>query len=809
VIGGPARTRVSLFVALALAICRLAQAGTVVTVGASAVVVFEKPDKRATRIYTARPQTALELVAREGDWYWVVVPPDDYGVKRAGWVPVAAITDPRAASIEQGRLAGGPVLETSSTPAKVAEPQPQPTPSVSIVVVPRPSLAGTISEDRARPDVGAHGPMDADSADWRADPKAPATSGRPRPSARPSGLPVPPEPVGGEPRGQQSVMGTWFIPRSLRGSLTADYQNATGLQDPGRTDVRFVGGGGTITAAFAVLDPRIFSVDFSGELQANRATNDAGGRSYRTTTSLRNYHLAFGILSGRRFPLNVYTDRLSADNNLQPSGATLELSQRLRGVRTGSGFSWEVNDAHLPRIRLTASTSTQTDEHDYLFGNNSSNREQRAELRASRDYAAGRYDLDFTHDRFSYDVPAMGVRSGSGTDSFVAIGRLTPSSRLTLDATGRATRFTFGTGSQASSVSGGGGGGSARYRLAEKVEASGRYSFSSNVFEAALSGQFGPGQPGAAPVASGTRVATRTVFQDGEGRVEYTARQLTAAVIVKATTFGVPPGQAVTLGSLFTAGGALSVQRTVGGVTVVAGGDGSAGPARSTLGQVEPYREAGVSLGASRRVGYVTFGVDGTVRRVAHIDFYPVSLDSRSATLRAETVKPVWARVEVAATRFDSWRDVQTSDAGERHFGYRVSVRGPRYGVIAEVNQRTTIPLVLAPDLLGSQANVTGLVASRPDLIPNILAVDDRSSSFTLQLNPVTGLQLQGRSLWQERHFPGLFGYAIHNEQLWVTYHVRDVQFEFGWEYLDSASTFRNVQDRRIYVKIRRDVLFF
>jgi len=38
-------------------------------------------------LITAAPGTMLEVLDKERDWYWVIIPPDAYGVQRVGWIP--------------------------------------------------------------------------------------------------------------------------------------------------------------------------------------------------------------------------------------------------------------------------------------------------------------------------------------------------------------------------------------------------------------------------------------------------------------------------------------------------------------------------------------------------------------------------------------------------------------------------------------------------------------------------------------------------------------------------------------------------
>jgi hypothetical protein len=88
-----------------------------------------------------------------------------------------------------------------------------------------------------------------------------------------------------------------------------DFQQASVRQDSNSLNHRELGGLANIAASFAVLDPQIFSVDFSGEFQLNRTTNSSSGGSFLDTTNLNSFRLDIGVLTGRAAPLHLYTDR--------------------------------------------------------------------------------------------------------------------------------------------------------------------------------------------------------------------------------------------------------------------------------------------------------------------------------------------------------------------------------------------------------------------------------------------------------------------------------------------------------------------
>ena len=91
----------------------------------------------------------------------------------------------------------------------------------------------------------------------------------------------------------------------------------------------------------------------------------------------------------------------------------------------------------------------------------------------------------------------------------------------------------------------------------------------------------------------------------------------------------------------------------------------------------------------------------------------------------------------------------------------------------------------------------------------NLLASTERSQVYGLQLRPAGGLQIQGRLRRQQQVYPDLFGVTLNGGQASASYQVRELQIEVGWEYFDSWTSFGQVRDRRVYVRVRRDVVFF
>ena len=626
-------------------------------------------------------------------------------------------------------------------------------------------------------------------------------------ASRPGRAMLPPPPIGSDAERGAAFAG-WFKPRSLRASVGFDYQEANVHQDSNTLNHRELGGLATVAASFAVLDPQIFSVDFSGEFQLNRTTNSSSGGSFLDTSNMNSYRLDVGVLSGRSAPLRLYTDRTSISSLFQSGGNGLDSLRHVQGVRTTNGFTWDVSAPHLPRVQLSASTGLQTDDRDYLFGYSSTNRERRAELRVSGARPTVQFDADLVHSDVLYDVPGAGLSSRTGNDLFYVTTRLAPSKRLFIDLHARASRFDLGSALAGSSVTGVGGDGTIRFQVTKNLSATGRYSRSSNAVEAILSHQLDPGQAGGGPVPTSS-LNSRTVYSDGEARLDYSSRPFTAAAVFKTVSFGVPVDLAPTLTTLTTGGVTIRVEHSVHALLLSAGADASAGTARSNQGVREPYREGGVQVGASTPTGHaVRLSADGNFRRVARLDFYPVSLQSTFVTGRIETTRPRWAAVHASITRYDSLRDILYADARDRHTGGTLGIGSRWYDVAVDINQTNTNPILLSPSILGNRPDVIALLASTPDLLRNLLVSGDRSKAVSIQIRPYAGLTIQARIHRMDQEYPGLFGFTLRGEQLTATYQLRQVQLEFGVETYDSTTTFGNVRDSRIYFRVRRDLLF-
>jgi hypothetical protein len=759
-----------------------AMAGSSDRVVSTPVPVLEQPRRGADVVMIAQRGTVLEVVGRENEWCWVLLPPDQYGTRRAGWLRCAVLDEtPRKPAV--------PLVGASAS---------------------RPSAAPTTEDVEPR---GARGgPLDGPVTriDENAGVGAP---GRARASSRNGAVPnpgAPPLPVGMENVRTRSTFATWFQPRMLRAAVNGGYEAATNGSAGSDASDRILMGGVTVSTSFAILDPRIATFDFTGDFQTGHNNRAVSASTYRNANTLQSYRFDAAFLSGRSAPLRVFSDRVSTDTSTVPLTSTLDPSQFTHGVRTSTGFTWDVTVPHKPRVQVSASTGRQSDARDYLFGYNSYNDEQRAEFRVTQDLEAVRYDVALTHVRFVYDVPDAGVRTDTGNDLLSGTVHLRPSQALSLDVSGRMSRYDFGLTNQQSRVTGLGGDLAGRYRFSAKLNASGRYSFSSNAFEAILSGAVGPNDARAATGASPTPLATNTRFQDGEGRVEFGTPRASIAAISRVTAYGVPAWQPLTLGGLRTVGALARAERRVKGFTVTGAVDGSVGTAASNRSQLEPYREAGVQAGAAREWAQrFRFSVDGALRGVGRLSFYPVNLDARSLTGSVETTMSSWARARLAVTWSNNLRDILYNDNKDHHIGYTFGVSGRWYDVAVDINRLSTRSILLGADVIAGRPDVALLLSSGGEIYRNVFGSTDQNRALSVTLRPWPGLQLNGRVVRQSQQYPSVFDLFQEGEQAWAVWQLRQLQLEFGWERLASTSSFSVIDGRRIYIRVRRDLTFF
>lgn len=57
-----------------------------IRVGSATAEVLSRAQARSDVMATTPSGTVLDLLARDGDWFWVVLPPDAHGTRRTGWL---------------------------------------------------------------------------------------------------------------------------------------------------------------------------------------------------------------------------------------------------------------------------------------------------------------------------------------------------------------------------------------------------------------------------------------------------------------------------------------------------------------------------------------------------------------------------------------------------------------------------------------------------------------------------------------------------------------------------------------------------
>ncbi len=60
--------------------------GTVIRIGSETAKVVSRQGRPVMVLLTAHEGDTFELLNREADWYWVMLPPDIHGGRRSGWV---------------------------------------------------------------------------------------------------------------------------------------------------------------------------------------------------------------------------------------------------------------------------------------------------------------------------------------------------------------------------------------------------------------------------------------------------------------------------------------------------------------------------------------------------------------------------------------------------------------------------------------------------------------------------------------------------------------------------------------------------
>jgi type IV secretory pathway VirB10-like protein len=67
--------------------------------------VMSRPAARSDVVEVVPPETVLEVIGHEGDWDWVILPPDVNGTRHSGWIQMRGLTPEKKLQMKQEREA--------------------------------------------------------------------------------------------------------------------------------------------------------------------------------------------------------------------------------------------------------------------------------------------------------------------------------------------------------------------------------------------------------------------------------------------------------------------------------------------------------------------------------------------------------------------------------------------------------------------------------------------------------------------------------------------------------------------------------
>jgi hypothetical protein len=67
--------------------------------------VMSRPAARSDVVEVVPPETVLEVIGHEGDWDWVILPPDVKGTRHSGWIQTRGLTPEKKLQMKQEREA--------------------------------------------------------------------------------------------------------------------------------------------------------------------------------------------------------------------------------------------------------------------------------------------------------------------------------------------------------------------------------------------------------------------------------------------------------------------------------------------------------------------------------------------------------------------------------------------------------------------------------------------------------------------------------------------------------------------------------
>ena len=73
--------------------------------------VLSRPMARSDIVEVVQPETVLEVIGHEGDWDWVILPPDVNGTRHSGWIQTRGLTPEKKLQMKQEREAAQKLKE--------------------------------------------------------------------------------------------------------------------------------------------------------------------------------------------------------------------------------------------------------------------------------------------------------------------------------------------------------------------------------------------------------------------------------------------------------------------------------------------------------------------------------------------------------------------------------------------------------------------------------------------------------------------------------------------------------------------------
>jgi hypothetical protein len=67
--------------------------------------VMSRPAAKSDVVEVVPPETVLEVIGHEGDWDWVILPPDVNGTRHSGWIQTRGLTPEKKLQLKQEREA--------------------------------------------------------------------------------------------------------------------------------------------------------------------------------------------------------------------------------------------------------------------------------------------------------------------------------------------------------------------------------------------------------------------------------------------------------------------------------------------------------------------------------------------------------------------------------------------------------------------------------------------------------------------------------------------------------------------------------